>query len=175
MGDGETLTVRVYQPNGAYYDSKINLTILPDPTVVEPSFEFSGDAFTFGISDSIPFFGGSSVKIPYPPILEHLNICMDENKIRIGINVDLPIVSTDKEDKAALDKFVEDFEKLKTNLKRSPSDLLHDKSINTGKISLGKAEVKVLGGGYVEGRKTISRIFPEEREGDPERLPLYRH
>lgn len=151
MGDGETLTVRVYQPNGAYYDSKINLTILPDPTVVEPSFEFSGDAFTFGISDSIPFFGGSSVKIPYPPILEHLNICMDENKIRIGINVDLPIVSTDKEDKAALDKFVEDFEKLKTNLKRSPSDLLHDQSINTGKISLGKAEVKVLGGGYVEG------------------------
>lgn len=150
MESGDTLTIRVYQPNGATYDTRINLTILPDPTAKDLKFEFSGDALSFDISDSIPFFGGSSVKIPVPPFLEHLNICISENKIRIGVNVDLPVV-TNQEDKDAMQKFDEDFEKLKTNLKRSPSDLLNDKSIVTDKIKLGKAEVKVLGGGYVEG------------------------
>ena len=151
MEKGETLTVRVYQPNGAFYDSKINLTILKDPTVTTPSFKFEGDSLNFDISDSIPFFGGSSVKFPCPPFLEHLRICVEDGKIRIGINVDLPLLPKEGADKTSMEKYKEEFEKLKTNLKRSPSDLLNDQSIVTGELTMGKPKLKVLGGGYVEG------------------------
>ncbi len=151
---GANCFIRVTDQDGHYADTHVNLTFTVAELNKETSINLSSSAVTLAIKDDVPFIGGSklNLKIPFNCPVSFYN---DNNKLRIGLNLN---VAHGKDDKEKLDdakKLVSELGQVKkalTNMTKTQKNKLKSlmSTKNKAKFIEGWKDVEVNFIGYLE-------------------------
>ena len=143
--------IRVVSKDGkTQVDTHINLEFAENKAQKENSISLKGNKISFTVSDDIPFFGGSKLDFQLP-IQSKVQFVASDEKIQIGINMNLAGGDTDKETAKKFHDLVRRTKRLGGQLSGSDERILNSLVKTQNKWQLfGKDSVKVDFVGYGE-------------------------